>query len=392
MDDLDLLLKELSVNPESSQNKSGSCIPAEGEVPAKTGEGSVFCSIYNDLPPPVAATPPTKPSCSTDELDSILEDLLGLGKKEDSVPLVKPPLKKKQSVKSTNQDEAKEDKGAIGSSKSAASDTTVSKKNDAIDDLLGGLTSDLEKIGVRTVAKGHCAFCNKNIVGKLITALGQVWHPEHFVCAACGEELSNCRFFEREGRPYCEKDYNQLFCPPCAYCKGPILQNILTALDQTWHPEHFFCAHCGGLFGSEEFLEKDGKPYCNDDFYNLFSPRCTGCGRSVRQNYLSAANGTWHPECFVCAECRQPFTDGSFMELDGRLLCSLHYHSSQGTLCGSCREPITGRCVSALGRKFHPEHFVCALCLRQLNQGVVKEERGKPYCLVCFEKLFVRQK
>lgn len=80
------------------------------------------------------------------------------------------------------------------------------------------------------------------------------------------------------------------------------------------------------------------------------------------------------------------------MELDGRLLCSLHYHSVQGTLCGGCGVPITGRCVSALGRKFHPEHFVCALCLRQLNQGIVKEQRGKPYCLVCFEKLFVSQK
>lgn len=49
------------------------------------------------------------------------------------------------------------------------------------------------------------------------------------------------------------------------------------------------------------FLEKDGKAYCTEDFYRLFSPRCAGCERSVRQNYLSAANGTWHPECFVCA-------------------------------------------------------------------------------------------
>lgn len=39
----------------------------------------------SDLPPPVAATPPTNPSSSTDELDSILEDLLGLGKKEVSL-------------------------------------------------------------------------------------------------------------------------------------------------------------------------------------------------------------------------------------------------------------------------------------------------------------------
>lgn len=59
---------------------------------------------------------------------------------------------------------------------------------------------------------------------KIITALGQVWHPEHFVCAACGDDLSNSRFFEREGRPYCEQDYHRLFSPHCAYCKGPILQ------------------------------------------------------------------------------------------------------------------------------------------------------------------------
>ena len=49
------------------------------------------------------------------------------------------------------------------------------------------------------------------------------------------------------------------------------------------------------------YLEKDGKPYCCKDFYHLFAPKCSGCGESVRENYLTAANGTWHPECFVCA-------------------------------------------------------------------------------------------
>lgn len=83
------------------------------------------------------------------------------------MPPVIPPLKKKQSVKSTNQDEAKGDQEAVGSSKSAVSDTSMSKKTDAIDDLLGGLSSDLEKIGVRTTAKGNCGFCNKGIVGKV---------------------------------------------------------------------------------------------------------------------------------------------------------------------------------------------------------------------------------
>uniref|UniRef100_A0A8C2W820 Leupaxin n=2 Tax=Cyclopterus lumpus TaxID=8103 RepID=A0A8C2W820_CYCLU len=330
------------------------------------------------------------PDSPTKELDDILQDMLGLGQGDPVSSPTPPPLTQKLSVKRKTEGGRPDTKES--SSDTAASDanaSTTSKKADMIDDLLGGLSSDLEKIGVRTTVKGHCASCNKCIVGKMITALGEVWHPEHFVCVECKSELSTTGFFEREGRPYCDKDYHQLFSPRCAYCKGSIVKNILTALDQSWHPDHFFCTHCGDLFGSDGFLEKDGKPYCCKDFYQLFAPQCSGCGESVRENYLTAANGTWHPECFVCADCLKPFTDGCFMELDGRPLCSQHFHSRQGTLCGGCCEPITGRCISALDRKFHPEHFVCAFCLRQLNQGIFKEEKGKPYCSPCFDKLFV---
>ena len=49
------------------------------------------------------------------------------------------------------------------------------------------------------------------------------------------------------------------------------------------------------------FMEKEGKPYCSKDFYQLFAPKCTGCNLPVKENYLTAANGVWHPDCFVCA-------------------------------------------------------------------------------------------
>lgn len=388
MEELDLLLEELAFNSEQSQSVDvkRSNNPADGEIPGaiydelnRTGNNAVRSNVYSDLPAPVAASP--IPGSPTKELDSILQDMLSLTEEspEDTTP---PPLQQKQSQK-------KKENSNISSAGSGAKASFTSSKTDSIDELLGGLSSDLEKIGVRTIAKGHCASCNKCIVGKMITALGEVWHPEHFVCVACQMELGTTGFFERDGRPYCDKDYHLLFSPRCAYCKGPIMHNILTALDTTWHPEHFFCTHCGSLFGSEGFLEKDGKPYCPRDFYHLFAPKCSGCGESVRENYLTAANGTWHQECFVCADCLKPFSDGCFMELDGRPLCSLHFHSRQGTLCGSCGEPIIGRCISAMDRKFHPDHFVCAFCLKKLCQGVFKEQEGKPYCSFCYNKLFV---
>ncbi|XP_075389442.1 paxillin isoform X3 [Tenrec ecaudatus] len=263
-----------------------------------------------------------------------------------------------------------------------------SKPGSQLDSMLGSLQSDLNKLGVATVAKGVCGACKKPIAGQVVTAMGKTWHPEHFVCTHCQEEIGSRNFFERDGQPYCEKDYHNLFSPRCCYCNGPILDKVVTALDRTWHPEHFFCAQCGAFFGPEGFHEKDGKAYCRKDYFDMFAPKCGGCARAILENYISALNTLWHPECFVCRECFTPFINGSFFEHDGQPYCEVHYHERRGSLCSGCQKPITGRCITAMAKKFHPEHFVCAFCLKQLNKGTFKEQNDKPYCQNCFLKLF----
>ncbi|KAJ8278934.1 hypothetical protein COCON_G00060000 [Conger conger] len=413
MEELDFLLEQLAQNSSHDDLGPAAISQESAEQPGKSeaagthglitpvyisklpAKGSTNDHVYSEVPDPVEAL--LSPRSATRELDSLMQGLLGLDLELSDSPTASGPppiIPKSQKEKERKETKDPGDGPAVESKTLAAKDSDQAPKKtktagDTIDDLLGGLSSDMERMGVRTSAKGLCAACGKCIVGKMITALGEVWHAEHFVCTTCGKELGTCGFFERDGKPYCEQDYQNLYSPRCAYCKGAILQNILTALDNTWHPEHFFCQHCGEVFGNEGYLERDGKPYCCRDFYRLFAPKCSGCGEPVQENYLSAANGTWHADCFVCADCLSPFRDGCFMELDGRPLCSLHYHSRQGTLCGGCGAPISGRCISALDRKFHPEHFVCAFCLRQLSQGIFKEQAGKPYCGVCHDKLFL---
>lgn len=125
----------------------------------------------------------------------------------------------------------------------------LSKPGSQLDSMLGSLQSDLNKLGVATVAKGVCGACKKPIAGQVrrreggklwglgsclhpeslclssqvVTAMGKTWHPEHFVCTHCQEEIGSRNFFERDGQPYCEKDYHSLFSPRCYYCNGPIL-------------------------------------------------------------------------------------------------------------------------------------------------------------------------
>ncbi|KAK7494065.1 hypothetical protein BaRGS_00014723 [Batillaria attramentaria] len=261
-------------------------------------------------------------------------------------------------------------------------------QNSSLDSMLGDLQSDMNRQGVNTKKKGVCAACNKPIVGQVIAALGKTWHVEHFVCAHCEQPLGTSNFYERDSQAYCEQDYHNLFAPRCAYCNGPIVDKCITALEKMWHPEHFFCAQCGRMFGDEDFHEKNGKAYCRDDYFQMFAPKCGGCGMPIMENYISALNRQWHPQCFRCWDCEAPFGTGSFYDHDGLPYCETHYHAKKGSLCASCQKPITGRCITAMFKKFHPEHFVCAFCLKQLNKGTFKEQNDKPYCHPCFVKLF----
>ncbi|XP_042579126.1 LIM domain-binding protein 3-like isoform X2 [Cyprinus carpio] len=317
------------------------------------------------LPPPKDPTPPPSPPPKPVTLPPPPKLLASVGCQTEYEPVFPPIM-------------------AQGKS----SPTSVPKQGNKLDNMLGSLQSDLNRLGVQTVAKGVCGACKKPIAGQVVTAMGRTWHPEHFVCTHCQEEIGSKNFFERDGQPYCEKDYHSLFSPRCYYCNGPILDRVVTALDRTWHPEHFFCAQCGSFFGPEGFHEKEGKAYCRKDYFDMFAPKCGGCARAILENYISALNALWHPECFVCRECFTPFVNGSFFEHEGQPYCEAHYHEHRGSLCSGCQKPITGRCITAMGKKFHPEHFVCAFCLKQLNKGTFKEQNDKPYCQNCFVKLF----
>ncbi|WKY02840.1 hypothetical protein Q1695_016268 [Nippostrongylus brasiliensis] len=257
------------------------------------------------------------------------------------------------------------------------------------DSMLGTLNSDYSsKHGISTIPKGDCAQCGKPIVGQVVIALGKMWHPEHYTCCECGSELGHRNFFERNGRAYCEEDYHNQFSPRCAGCNGPIKDRCVTALGKNFHLQCFTCSECGREFGDDGFHEKDGLTYCRRDFFRLFAPKCNGCQNPITSNFITALGTHWHPECFVCQMCGSSFGGGTFFDDGGHPLCETHYHERRGSLCHECRAPISGRCVTAIGRKFHPEHFRCSYCSRQLTKGTFKEVDRRPFCHKCYNNTY----
>ncbi|XP_043415887.1 transforming growth factor beta-1-induced transcript 1 protein isoform X3 [Prionailurus bengalensis] len=57
-------------------------------------------------------------------------------------------------------------------------------------------------------------------------------------------------------------------------------------------------------------------------------------------------------------------------------------------LCGSCNKPIAGQVVTALGRTWHPEHFICGGCSMSLGGSSFFEKDGAPFCPECYFERF----
>jgi len=176
-----------------------------------------------------------------------------------------------------------------------------------------------------------CAGCGKPISGTYTKAMDRSWHDDCFRCAGCGRAIGRVSFHTHEGHAYHEECYHERFSPRCAACGQPIAGQYVTAMEKQWHPEHFACAQCKEPFRGRSFYERDGKPYCETDFHELFSPRCAVCGEPMRGTYLTNAWGDAYcqkhkgevPDCFSCGRpiC-QRLTGGGVRFGDGRTMCN----------------------------------------------------------------------
>lgn len=60
--------------------------------------------------------------------------------------------------------------------------------------------------------------------------------------------------------------------------------------------------------------------------------------------------------------CGCDLAEGGFFVRQGEYICTQDYQRLYGTRCFSCDQFIEGEVVSALGKTYHPDCFVCAVC------------------------------
>ncbi|XP_064113207.1 LIM and senescent cell antigen-like-containing domain protein 1 [Macrobrachium nipponense] len=246
-----------------------------------------------------------------------------------------------------------------------------------------------------------CGKCNEFIIGRVIKAMNFNWHPQCFTCELCDKELADLGFIRNAGRALCHECNARVKAESqgkymCHRCHSTIDGQPLRWRGDTFHPYHFNCAACGIELTADAREVKSRPGYTANDMNELYClrchdkmgiPICGACRRPIEERVVTALGKHWHVEHFVCAKCEKPFMGNRHYERKGLAYCETHYHELFGNLCFVCNAVIYGDVVMALNKAWCTHHFACSLCDTKMNQKTkFFEFDQKPICKKCYER------
>ncbi|KAH3867779.1 hypothetical protein DPMN_030916, partial [Dreissena polymorpha] len=111
-------------------------------------------------------------------------------------------------------------------------------------------------------------------------------------------------------------------------------------------------------------------------------PVCASCGGPIRGPFVTAMGKSWCPDHFICANprCGNKLVDMGFVEEGGFLYCEKDYELYFAPHCFKCDAAIIGECVNALNKQYHPACFLCYHCKQPIGGTQFHLEDGNPYC------------
>ena len=229
-----------------------------------------------------------------------------------------------------------------------------------------------------------CAHCHESIRSAFVMARDQLFHPNHFLCHTCRTPLGGKPYLEHDSHFYCEADYYEQFNPKCHTCHTTIKGAYISALGASYHPHCFTCAHCHQPFTDNHYRQHNGQPYCEPHFAQLCAPPCATCGQPITSAIFEALDHKYHLDCFVCAEGSHPIGENVLFHLhEGRVYCPEHFEAKFLQLCTKCGKGIKSQYVKVGEEMFHSECWQCGECACVLRVENCAQLENKFYCKVC---------
>ncbi|XP_059236209.1 actin-binding LIM protein 2 isoform X8 [Mustela nigripes] len=158
-----------------------------------------------------------------------------------------------------------------------------------------------------------------------------------------------------------------ILCNTCGnVCKGEVLR----VQNKYFHIECFVCKACGCDLAEGGFFVRQGEYICTRDYQRLYGTRCFSCDQFIEGEVVSALGKTYHPDCFVCATCRLPFPPGDRVTFNGK-----------ECMCQKCSLPKTAGSSAHLSQGL----WSCGGCGTEIKNGQSLVALEKHWHLGCFK-------
>ncbi|XP_038648015.1 actin-binding LIM protein 2 isoform X4 [Scyliorhinus canicula] len=185
----------------------------------------------------------------------------------------------------------------------------------------------------------------------------------------------------------------------CHKCGKPCKGEALRVQNKFFHINCFTCKVCGCDLAEGGFFVRQGEYICTSDYQRLYGTRCFSCNEFIEGEVVSALGKTYHPTCFVCAVCSQPFPPGDRVTFNGKECvcqkCSQslntnpkHVPAHSPQKCGGCGLEIKNeQSLVALDKQWHLGCFKCHTCGKALSAEYICKD-GAPYCEADYHSQF----
>ncbi|XP_073723013.1 actin-binding LIM protein 2 isoform X8 [Misgurnus anguillicaudatus] len=185
---------------------------------------------------------------------------------------------------------------------------------------------------------------------------------------------------------------------PCQNCGKSCKGEVLRVQNKHFHIKCFVCKVCGCDLAQGGFFVRQGEYICTQDYQRLYGTRCFSCEEFIEGEVVSALGKTYHPRCFVCASCKQPFPAGGRVTFNGKeCICencsqpvpvnSTATPQAVHNCCGCGKEFKNEQSLVALDKHWHLGCFKCKVCNKVLNAEYISKD-GIPYCETDYHAMF----
>ena len=236
------------------------------------------------------------------------------------------------------------------------------------------------------------------------------------ICTKCNKEVEKGIPFLNVPGGVCHQSCFSI--GTCHGCSKELLaaEQIMEALNKKYHVSCFKCKMCQTpLQGS--FVNYNEEPHCKTCIESLKAKQaqavrgeCGICSQGIvaSARAISFNNKIYHADCFVCYNCKGPFS-GGVAEVNNNFYCppcvqlkkeelqkqqqqyqqtvsQLQQNNQQpGVLvCASCNQQIvSGKVVNVLGRTWHLDCLKCVVCSKSLSDGKLGNVNNQPHCVPC---------